>query len=936
MMKLPNFLLLILCLLPCWALGVAELPEKHPLDETETERFVLPNGLRVLLVSDPKLDQAAASMSIGVGSMSDPDERAGLAHFLEHMLFLGTEKFPDASEYGNYLRSNGGYSNAYTAGDHTNYHFEVYPFAFEGALDRFAQFFIAPLFSQEFTDREKNAVDSEHAKNLENDRWRFFQLWRNHYNPEHPAHHFSTGNAETLAGIQREEFIEFYNTYYSANQMALALVAPNPVSEMKEWVHAYFSEIENKGLERVRFPEDFILPKDALRLIEIEPIQDLRELTLEFAMPSFLEQFLSKSHSLISYQLGYEGEGSLLSALKEAGWATGLGSGFSLDTADYGSLSIQVSLTPAGLEHYRSVIEMIFSYIELMRQSPYPTTLFSERQTMARLEELYGDKGEGANRAVALANNLRVHDIEIAERVNYLWTEPDPEHYFALLDHIRPQTMMVSLTAKGLEVDQQEPIYGTPYRYTETPGSFFEGLQTPALQKGLRLPSPNPFVPESVKLLAERPVKLLDEPGLELYYSQDQTFQRPKVAIQFKIRHPEAFPTLEHAVLKDFYADVVRESLNELAYPARMAGLGYSIASGAEGLYLTLSGYSESAMSLLNEILDAMLKVEVPVERFEAIQDLTVRSLENFPKGDAWVIARDAKRELTTEVYFTPSQRLTVARDIELEDVQAFAKVLFAQAHVESLIHGNVTAEEAVSAARLIQARLDYAPLERSELFDNGALVLDSGIIAERSLKLEVSNSAYWSEYGLGSDEPEVRAAALILNNFIAEPYYSEMRTQQQLGYIVSAFAGREEQQYFLYFVIQSGQYAADELQQRSEAFISTLPAQFASLPSDAFERLREAAIALVEQKPKSIAEKAGGFFEKAYELDLDFDRTERSVRALREVTHAQVLERLTRALSPEHSTRRMVLAFGREHEGNQSVNDSFSASSWKAEQRFE
>ena len=110
-------------------------PDKHPLDKSEYRRLTLDNGLKVLLLSDSKLNVSSASMCVAVGAMSDPDERSGLAHFLEHMLFLGTKKFPEAGEYGKYLQTNGGYSNAYTSSDHTNYHFQVYHDAFEGALE---------------------------------------------------------------------------------------------------------------------------------------------------------------------------------------------------------------------------------------------------------------------------------------------------------------------------------------------------------------------------------------------------------------------------------------------------------------------------------------------------------------------------------------------------------------------------------------------------------------------------------------------------------------------------------------------------------------------------------------------------------------------------------------------------------------------------------
>lgn len=134
------------------------------------------------------------------------------------MLFLGTSKFPgewsitwnacklfiapallaDENEYSKYVQAHGGFLNAYTSTDHTNYHFDVAPehlnvnayviydralnhslhLLLQGALDRFAQFFLAPLFTESATEREVNAVDSENANNLKSDMWRLLQLER--------------------------------------------------------------------------------------------------------------------------------------------------------------------------------------------------------------------------------------------------------------------------------------------------------------------------------------------------------------------------------------------------------------------------------------------------------------------------------------------------------------------------------------------------------------------------------------------------------------------------------------------------------------------------------------------------------------------------------------------------------------------------------------
>lgn len=152
------------------------IPHKHELDQRTYRRFTMDNQLKVLLVHDPDLNQSSVAMDVAVGSLSDPKHTQGLAHFLEHMLFLGTKKYPEEGEFGKFLRSRAGYFNAYTAGHHTNYHFQIHHDAFEGAIDRFSQFFISPLFSPEFSIREIQAVHNEHKKNILDDGWRQHHL----------------------------------------------------------------------------------------------------------------------------------------------------------------------------------------------------------------------------------------------------------------------------------------------------------------------------------------------------------------------------------------------------------------------------------------------------------------------------------------------------------------------------------------------------------------------------------------------------------------------------------------------------------------------------------------------------------------------------------------------------------------------------------------
>ena len=329
---------------------------KHPLDKSQSKTIVLDNELKVYLLSDPDFNVSAASLAVDVGSLENPDNRLGLAHFLEHMLFLGTEKFPDVDEYSSYLKNNGGFSNAYTTTDHTNYQFQVLPDALEGAIDRFAQFFIAPLFTEEYTAREVNAVNSEHQKNIMNDGRRSYRFSQLFAKEGHPEQKFSTGDIETLGDINRTELLDFYDKHYSSNKMGLAILSTHSLDQLELWARKYFSDIKNRKLEISRHDPESMDKKETFRLVKIEPVKDIRELKLWFSIPGTRHLYESKPGQQLGFILGHEGEGSLLSYLKDKGWAITLSAGASEFSRDYGAAVVTVGLTDKGLEEYKDCL----------------------------------------------------------------------------------------------------------------------------------------------------------------------------------------------------------------------------------------------------------------------------------------------------------------------------------------------------------------------------------------------------------------------------------------------------------------------------------------------------------------------------------------------------------------------------------------------------
>jgi insulysin len=917
---------------------VPELPPRvqAPTDQAAFRRFVLDNGLRVLLISDPKFNKSAASLVVQVGQIDDPFDREGLAHFLEHMLFLGTEKYPDVSDYQNFISSNGGYNNAYTASDHTNYHFEVRHEAFTDALDRFAQFFIAPLFNPEFTGREINAVHNEAMRHVQNDSRRWISVSRELYAPGSGESKFSTGNKETLAGTTPAEVRAFYNQTHTADRMALSLAGKASLDELEKLVREKFAPIPRREVPALVREAKFLPRKAALRLAYIEPVKELRQLTLEFVIPPTRPHFASKPDNLLSDLISYSGKGGLEDFLKREGLINGIGAYVWERTGDYGSLLVQADLTPAGEQQYQRVLTTIFAYLDFLRASPFPAGFYENRARIAQLDETYKDRGEGATLATKLANQALFYPLEVAERATDVWGKPDEAAYRRLLDGLRPDNLLVSLMARGVPTDRTERVYGVAYSYREDSGAAYAALLNPGKLATFALPGDNQFMPAHTHLLPERPLELISEPGLELYYAQDTEFQRPQTTLVLRFVPVRDVASAQSAALLRLYDLSLRDFLEPAAFDAHLAGVDRTSEATLEGLKWSTTGYGDSAVRFATYLAEQLRTFTITPARFEALKDSLLRSLRSYPQSEAYLLARDRRDAIMREFHYLPSQLTGYVEAATWADVQAFARRYFARGKLEAVVHGHLAPDEAASAVRTIAARIGAKPAPADALLRRRHLEIAPGEEIVDAGQIEGVNSAFIRDYLLPDDSPAVRAAAVVIANFFDNPFYAEMRTKQQLGYIVgSAASGSLRHRYFT-FVIQSSTYPPDELRRRAEALIATFPAALAAVTPEQWDMLVAGARSLFEEKPKGIAERAELFFTRAFTHDGEWDRQQASLAALDKLTKEDALAFLTTALMPDGARRRTVLLSSKAHQPAEEIRAAFAErDAWKTSRRY-
>ena len=333
-------------------------------NDSRNYRYIeLENGITAVLISDPSAQKAAAAIDVGVGSFDNPVGKEGLAHFLEHVLFLGNKKYPDTKGFSNFLNQHGGYNNAYTSSKNTNYHFTVNATYLEEALDRLAQFFINPLFNAKYIQKEINAVHSEHQKNLQSEFLRSYSVIKALANPRHPFANFSTGNKDTLSKIPnlRKEVISFYRKNYAPNLIKIAVLGKEPLDQLEKMVRKKFQPIKKRVHKIRRYSTKAFYTSTVPFSVQTQSLKNIRQLNLLFEISSNRPYFAQKPVYYISNLLGHEGKGSLFSYLKKKKWVISLSAGHWSELIKTDMFSVRMELTPEGEKNISNIVDMFFT-----------------------------------------------------------------------------------------------------------------------------------------------------------------------------------------------------------------------------------------------------------------------------------------------------------------------------------------------------------------------------------------------------------------------------------------------------------------------------------------------------------------------------------------------------------------------------------------------
>ncbi|MEO3990638.1 pitrilysin [Pseudocitrobacter cyperus] len=853
---------------------IQETIRKSEKDPRHYQAIKLDNGMVVLLVSDPQAVKSLSALVVPVGSLQDPDVHPGLAHFLEHMTLMGSKMYPKPDSLAEYLKMHGGSHNASTAPYRTAFYLEVENDALQGAVDRLADAIAAPKLDKKYVERERNAVNAELTMARSRDGMRMAQVSAETINPAHPGSRFSGGNLETLSDKPgspvHDALLAFRDEYYSANLMKAVIYSNKPLSELAKMAAETYGRVPNKSITVPKIDVPVVTDAQKGILIHYVPALPRKVLRVEFRIDNNTAQFRSKTDELVTYLIGNRSPGTLSDWLQNQGLVEGIRADADpVVNGNSGVLAISATLTDKGLAHRDEVVAAIFSYLNLLREKGIDKRYFNELAHVLDLDFRYPSINRDMSYVEWLADTMiRVPVQHTLDAVNVA-DQFDEQAVKARLAMMTPQNARIWYISEKEPHNKTAYFVNAPYQVDKISDQTFSRWKQDADAIKLKLPELNPYIPDDFTLIKPEktythPELIIDEPTLRLVYMPSHYFaSEPKADVTLILRNPKAMNSARNQVmfaLNDYLAGI---SLDQLSNQAAVGGISFSTGAN-NGLMMNANGYTQRLPQLFDALLQGYFSYQPTEDQLEQAKSWYAQMMDSADKSKAYEQAIMPVQMLSQVPYFQREERRALLPSITLKEVMAYRERLKTNARAEFMVIGNLSKEASSTLAHHVQAQLGS---KGTEWCRNQDVLIDKkqSVIFEKSAPS--TDSALAAVFApINSDEASTSAQSAVLAQIVQPWFYTQLRTEEQLGYAVFAFSMNVGRQWGMGFLLQSSDKQPAFLWERFKAFFPTAEAKLRAMKPEEFAQIQQAVIAQMQQAPQTLSEEAS-------KLSKDFDR---------------------------------------------------------------
>lgn len=872
---------------------------RSPTDKRSYRVIQLDNALRCVLVRDPDARQASAALAVGAGHFHDPNHAQGLAHFLEHMLFLGTEKYPDASSYQDFISAHGGNHNAWTGTEFSNYYFTIDAPYFESALDRFMRFFYQPLLDPKWVEKELQSIESEFQLKRQDELRRLYQVHKATANPRHPFSKFSVGNLSTLRhqadAPLAQQLRQFFDRWYCARRMTLVLVGPQSFEQLQAFAQHHASPIKSGCADMLYVDEPLYLTEQLGVELHVKPLKDARRLILTFALPGIDDDYANKTTSYLAHLLGYEGPGSLFSYLRDRHWINSLAAGGGISGSNFKDFNINMQLTAQGMQHRDDITEAVFSYIQLIREQGIQAWRYNERRVSVMNAFNFQEQPRASDLAPQLAINLQhylAEDIIFGDyRMDGLF-EPKARQF---LDCMHPDNMRITVIHKELPTDSIEPIYQAHYQlrplHFERRRRFIEPANI-----DVKLPEPNPYLKSPWHLQTLLPEESLNAPqkhqvaaGLHSWHWHDLDFNQPKAHLYIGFQLPGVIANPASFAQARLWCELMLDKLNEQCYDAEVAGLHFNLYPQQQGITLHVSGPAIYVPDLARTLVQAMQQPQFSAQRWH---DLRQRLLLNWRQALLHKPLNLLFSHLNVQLQPHTYSVIKLADELENSSFETFhgsLPSLFEQASVQLFTHGDVHYQQ---LNELHQALISWLGLNNELQLADLTPQQVAKLNQPQQLTTQHADSAVIAVIQSMQTDVTEQGVFMLLNSMLQPRFFSRLRTEQQLGYLVGTSYLPMQEHPHLMFYVQSSRVSTEHITKAIGEFFTAVPTIIASISDDEFRKIQQSLTLQLTEVDSTLRARSQRLWSAITQQDYDFSRLERIANAIQELNHSSFATR--------------------------------------------
>ncbi len=884
---------------PLWQI-LPETINKSEHDQRDYQAIKLSNGMTVLLVSDAKATKSLAAVSLSVGSLENPDSQLGLAHYLEHMVLMGSKRYPQPSELSEYLQKHGGSYNASTASHRTAFYLEVENGeAFQKATDRLADALAEPLLDPANADRERNAVNAELTMARSRDGMRAWQIRSETLNPAHPNARFSGGNLETLKDKPdsklQTELVDFYNKYYSANLMNGVLYSDQSLEALAKIANETFGRIPDRQAVVPAITVPAVTEKEKGIFIHYVPAQPQKALQIEFSIENNMADFRSKSDEYISYLIGNRSPGTLADWLLKQGLAEGI-SAYASPNADRnnGTFTIYVTLTDKGLKDRDQVVAAVFAYLDLIKQKGISKSYFDEIANVLNLSFRYASIVRDMNYIEWLSDQMINVPVNHVLDSDYIADKFDPKAIKSRLEQLTGKNSRVWFISPNEPHNKEAYFVQAPYQVDKISNEKYQ--QWDKLEKGMKfsLPELNPYIPDNLALIKadkkyDHPEMVYEQENVRLLYMPSQYFaDEPKASINLSLRNSETSKTVKAQVTSVLLSYITSLKLDELQYQASVAGMSVSVSDGL-GIQLSASGYTQHLPELLNSMMNLFLTFEPTEEELQQAKSYYREKMEVANNSKAYEMAMQPVQRLNSVPYFEQNEKLKVLDTIVLKDITDYRQTSVENSALQAMIVGNLTKDQSIEVVKNAHSQLKN---KGTEWWRGDIIVINKNSLVDFQKQIKSTDNALAQIFvPTGYERIESSVYAGILTNILQPWFYDQLRTKEQLGYAVFTFKTALGEQWGLGFLLQSNAKTPKHLNQRYHEFYSVAFDKLKKLPEADFNQYKKAVITEMKLPPQTFYEEVGRFSSDFSRNIFTFDTRNKYISILESATQQQVID---------------------------------------------